>query len=193
MRKLQRLPLALVALFAACDPEPPQPETPQTGVAQAEGAGAVVPQEAGPLPPAPDGAVVCKQAADKSPVVEVGAHGGYVSVGRHLLSIPPRAVSGRVPFQIDQPEAPYVVVRLGPHGQKFSRSTYLILSTAGCEFPDPSRPLKVVRWTGSEWETVPRATLTLAPEGQTDGLVTDEVTAVGQLNTLSSYALATAN
>lgn len=191
MRKLRNLlpVLALLVALSACAEEQPAAEQPQAQIAPSE-----VVQEEEPVPEPPAGAVLCEQPAQDSPVVEIGPNGGYVSVGRHLLSVPPGAVSGRVPFQMRQPQAPYVVVQVGPHGHQFSRSSFLVVSTAGCQDPDPSRPYKVVRWTRGAWEDVPQATLTITPRGRQDGMATvQEITAVGQLDALSNYAIATAD
>lgn len=142
------------------------------------------------VPPPPDGYIACQQTLQVSPAVMIDSNGGYVSIGRHLLNVPPGSVSGQVTFQMVRPKADYVVVQVGPHQKKFDRSIYLTLSTAGCALPKDPGSLKVVLWTMNGWVDVARANIALTPGEDQRAL---EFTAAAQLDSLSNYALASGN
>lgn len=144
---------------------------------------------------APDDSIPCKQVREAPPGVEIGPDGGYVSAGRHLLSIPPGAVaSGKRVFHVVKPDANYVMVQVTPSEHKFDAMSYLALSTAGCPTPTKTN-LRVVRWNPGlqRWEDVPPAPLIFTPPRSRERTAGQELTAVGQLQGLSSYALAAAD
>lgn len=165
------LPVGILLLFAACgaaiSAQDPMPE---------------------PLPPrAPENAVRCEQTLEQSaPSVVRPRVGGYVSVNRHLLDVPPGVLRRPTRFQMVQPQADYVLVQV-THEEAVDPGAYLRLSATHCASPPDADDLMIVYWNPEteEWEPAGEPLQLLTPEGRDS----EEPAALVRVRHLSSYAL----
>lgn len=142
----------------------------------------VSPGHPGPVPPRPNGALLCGLNTERGEERTIGPEGGTLTVGRHRLTVPPGALQGNTSFRMVERRSEYLVVWLRPFHNPGGGPVTVTLSTGRCGQNQPDR-VAVVRYDPTRgWQPV---------EGiQVAGsAAAGEITATFSTHQFSHYAL----